>query len=149
MAKEKEQTHELEKQQSLSRRTLLKALAGIPILGVFAFELMEKKSFDLKNDSYLIKELGLEDVHTPIKHSNSAKGDLLRIGMIGFGNRAKQLSNGLGFMHPTDTEDKSKSDTLDDWLSQENLNVAITGICDVFDLNAEKGLATAKNEVVG
>lgn len=148
MTKEKEQTHELEKKQSLSRRTVLKALAGIPILGVFVYELMEKKSYDLKNDSNLIKELGLEDIQTPKKNPKSVKGDLLRIGMIGFGNRAKQLSNGLGFMHPSDTENKRKNDTLNNWLLQENLNVAITGICDVFDLNAEKGLATAKNEVM-
>ena len=39
-----------------------------------------------------------------------------------------------------------KNDTLKDWLAQEDLNVAITGICDVFDLHAENGLATARNE---
>ena len=95
-----------------------------------------------------MKELGLEGTQTPGKVSKSAKGDLLRIGIIGFGNRAKQLSNGLGFIHPADLEERRKDETLDDWLAQENLNIAITGICDVFDLNAEKGIATATNKVL-
>lgn len=55
---------------------------------------------------------------------------------------------GLGFLHPADMEEKRKSRKLEAWLQQENLNVAITGICDVFDINAEKGLATAGNEII-
>ena len=46
-------------------------------------------------------------------------------------------------MHPGDVEARKKNNTLKDWLAQEDLNVAITGICDVFDLHAENGLATA------
>ena len=34
-----------------------------------------------------------------------------------------------------------------DWLQQENLNIALTGICDVFDLHAEKGLEIARNGI--
>ena len=49
-------------------------------------------------------------------------------------------------MHPDDVEAMKKNDTLKDWLAQEDLNVAITGICDVFDLHAENGLATARSE---
>ena len=131
-----------------SRRTVLKAMAGIPVLGIFALELMEKKSYELKNKNKLIKELGLEDMYAPNTISNSAKGELLRIGIVGFGSRAVQLAKGIGFMHPDDMERNRKNGRLDNWLAQENLNVAITGICDVFDLNAEKGLATAKNEVL-
>ncbi len=133
---------------SQSRRTMLKALAGIPVLGVFAYELMAKKSYDRKNNPDLIKELGLEEIELPNKISNSANGDLLRIGIIGFGNRAAQLASGLGFLHPTATENMRSNGKLETWLEQENLNIAITGICDVFDNNAENGLATAKNEII-
>ena len=129
------------------RRTLLKALAGIPVLGLFTYELMGKRSFDRQNETRLIKELGLENLHAPNKISSAAKGNLLRIGIIGFGNRAVQLANGLGFMHPADMESNRKSGRLNNWLEQENLNVAITGICDVFDRHAENGLATARNEI--
>lgn len=148
MTKDKEQTQQPEEKNTQSRRTILKALAGIPVLGVFAYELMAKKSYDRKNESNLIQELGLKDIQPPNKISNSAKGDLLRIGIIGFGNRAAQLASGLGYLHPITMENMRLNSRLDNWLEQENLNVTITGICDVFDNNAEKGLATAKNEVL-
>ncbi len=148
MDKDKGQTQQPEKKYSQSRRTMLKALAGIPVLGIFAYEVMQKNSYYKKNEFNLIKELGLEDIQSATKISSAAKGDLLRIGIIGFGNRAAQLASGLGFLHPLNMENQRNNGRLNDWLTQENLNVAITGICDVFDLNAEKGLATAKNEVL-
>jgi predicted dehydrogenase len=149
----KEQPQQPKEKNTLSRRATLKSLTGIPVLGIFAYEMMAKRSYERKNnskmnDSKLIKELGLDNIQAPSKISSVAKGDLLRIGIIGFGNRAVQLANGLGFMHPDDMKSKRTSGKLEAWLSQESLNVAITGICDVFDLNAEKGLATAKNEVL-
>jgi len=130
-----------------SRRTLLKALAGVPLLGVFAYELFEKSSYDKIKPTKLIKEFIIEDVGVPDNISKVEKGELLRIGIIGYGKRAVALANGLGFMHPRDMEENRKDGTLNNWLSQESLNVAITGICDVFDLHAENGLETAKNEV--
>lgn len=145
---DKDKAQQTEKNHMQSRRTALKALAGIPVLGLFAYGLFEKKSYDLRNEGRLIKELGLEDIQAPSRNSVVSKGERLNIGIVGFGNRAVQLSNGLGFMHPKDMEKKRKSGSLDSWLAQEDLNVTITGICDVFDLNAEKGLATAKNEVL-
>ena len=33
-------------QDTIKRRTLLKALVGIPVLGVFAFEVIKKWTFD-------------------------------------------------------------------------------------------------------
>ncbi|MCF6333343.1 MAG: Gfo/Idh/MocA family oxidoreductase [Draconibacterium sp.] len=145
---DKEKSQQPEERNTQSRRTILKALAGIPVLGLFAYELIEKKSYFKKTKPNLIKELGLEDIEVPNKIPSAAKGDLLRIGMIGFGNRAAQLASGLGFLHPDDMENRRKNGRLDDWLAQESLNVAVTGICDVFDLNAEKGLATAGNKVL-
>ena len=71
----------------------------------------------------------------------------MRVGFIGFGNRASQLSNSLGFAHPDQVKGREANGTLAEWLEQEDLNVAVTGICDVFDQHAERGLATAANEV--
>lgn len=147
MDKRKGDSPHSEEKNIQSRRTVLKALAGIPVLGLFAYELIEKKAWDHTNQTTLIKELGLDNLKAPNKISVTSKGDLIRIGMIGFGNRATALANGLGFMHPADAENRQKNGRLNNWLQQEDLNVAITGICDVFDLNAEKGLATAKSEV--
>jgi predicted dehydrogenase len=132
----------------IKRRTLLKALAGIPVLGVFAFELIEKKSYDDEKKSRVLRELGLNDLQAPvIKSGSGSKGKLIRIGIAGFGNRAVAHANGLGYMHPADAEKRKANKTLNDWLLQEDLNVAVTGICDVFDLHAENGLETIRNGI--
>ena len=155
MAKEKENiqnngdTKEQGPKASIKRRTLLKALACIPVLGLFSFEVIKKWEYEQQKKNRLIEELGLKNLQVPVtmKSSSAKKSEVLRIGMIGFGGRAQQLSNGLGFMHPADIENKKKDGSLSDWLEQEDLNVGIVGICDVFDLHAENGLATAQNEV--
>ena len=151
MANEKEKAGKPDDRKServtLKRRTLLKALAGVPVFGVFALEVLRKRSYDLEKRNTIIKELGLGDLSNPVVVKNTAKGDLLRIGIAGFGNRAVALAHGLGYMHPADVERRQINNSLESWLQQEDLNVAITGICDVFDLNSEKGLATARNEV--
>jgi predicted dehydrogenase len=82
-----------------------------------------------------------------LRSSSGGKGNLLRIGIIGFGNRATAHANGLGYMHPDDVKKRRKNGTLEDWLLQDDLNVALTGICDVFDLHAERGLETAHNTI--
>jgi len=133
---------------TVKRRTLLKALAGVPILGVFAFELLEKRAYDHEKKTRILKDLELDKISTPsIQPLAVIKGDPLRVGLIGFGNRAVSHANGLGYMHPEDMEKRKLNGTLEDWLLQEDLNVVITGICDVFDLHAERGLATVNNKI--
>ncbi len=131
---------------TMKRRTLLKALAGVPVLGAFAFELWEKQAYDIGKKQRVVRELGLENLKVPAIKKSSG-GELLRIGIIGFGNRAEVHANGLGYMHPDDVKWRKENGTIKDWLVQENLNVVLTGICDVFDLHAERGLATARNEL--
>ena len=129
---------------NIKRRTILKSLAGIPVLGFFTYEAVSKGTYDrAKRDNGVLKELGLDDLPTPDYTFN--KGELLRIGIIGFGNRAVAHANGLGYMHPDDVERRKKNKTLDAWLAQEDLNVCVTGVCDVFDLHADNGLTTYRN----
>lgn len=132
---------------SIKRRTVLKALAGIPVLGVFGLELSNKQSYDKEKKSRILKELGLDKIELPALQPMTGKSDVLRIGIIGYGNRATSHANGLGYMHPDDVETHKAANTLEDWLMQEDLNVALTGICDVFDLHAERGLETARNTI--
>jgi predicted dehydrogenase len=142
-----ENKNDMAQQSTIKRRTLLKALIGIPVLGVFAFELFKKYTYDQEKRSRVIKELGLDNIKAPsVLKSSSGKSDILRIGLIGYGSRAVSHANGLGYMHPDDVAAGKKGDSLRDWLAQEDLNVAITGICDVYDMHAERGLATARNE---
>lgn len=136
--------------KDISRRNALKALAGIPVAGLFGFELSRKINYDKNRRSRIVQELGLDkmDFSIPDYGKDEAR-DIIRIGIIGFGRRAEQLSAGLGFMHPDEVEKRTRNNTLKSWLEQENLNVAITGICDVFDLHAQRGLEVANNNLRG
>lgn len=146
--KEPQGKPEAGEEKKVKRRTLLKALAGVPVLGVFAFEFWKKQSYEQGRKKKIMQELGLTNQQAPVvlKRTTGSKGEVLRIGIIGFGSRANAHANGLGFIHPEDEKSRKKNGTLGDWLAQDNLNVAITGICDVFDLHAERGLETARNK---
>ena len=140
--------NEGKKGTSMKRRTVLKALAGAPVVGLLGYEVLKEQKYDLNKQQAVIKELGLDSIEFPVSDygQTHSSGELIRLGVIGFGTRATQLSKALGFMHP----DKIKTTapkSLNDWLQQEYLNVAITGVCDVFDLHAEEGLAIAQNDI--
>lgn len=134
---------------AIKRRTLIKALTGIPVFGLFAYELARKSGYDLEKKDRVLRDLGLQNIEAPVIVKNiGSKGDLIRIGIIGFGSRAATLANGLGYIHPLDAERRKKRrGDIESWLAQEDLNVAVTGICDVFDLHAENGLATVHNKL--
>jgi len=135
--------------EGVPRRTLLKALAGIPVLGFMGVQVLKKSNYDSDKRSRIIKELGLDDIEFSQSDYGirKAPSDVIRVGIIGFGIRARQLSEALGYMHPDDTIDRQKRGTLANWMEQEYLGAAYTGICDVFDMHAENGLATAQNDV--
>ncbi len=137
------------RRNTLKRRSLLKAMIGIPVLGAFAFEVFNKATFDKQKKDMIIDELGLKNINNTkrIKSLPSTKADLIRIGIIGFGNRAVAHVNGLGFMQDSDVKAFKERGIFGDWLEQENLNIALTGICDVFDLHAEKGMEIARNGI--
>jgi predicted dehydrogenase len=130
----------------LKRRTLLKALIGVPIVGVFAYELLKKRAYDLEKKNRVLKELDLQDIQAPVLMKSSKKGNLIRIGIVGIGARSVAHVNGLGYAHPDDYAKMQANGTLKDWIAQEDLNVAITGICDVFDLHAQHGIETAQTK---
>ena len=133
----------------MGRRKLLKTLAGVPVLGLFGAGLWDKRNYDRGKRRSLVRELGLDSIEFPESDYGTVQhqGDLIRIGVIGFGTRGMQLSNGLGFIHPDDVKKKQLNGTFEDWMAQEYLNVAITGICDVFDLHAQRGIVVAENRV--
>ena len=149
--KETVNTNDKQRQEhkSIDRRTVLKAMAGLPVAGLLGFEVLKKSNYDRERRNSVIRELGLDSYRAPQSDYGSGKkaGELLRIGIIGFGSRAKALSNALGFMHPNDIEARTRNNTLKSWLEHEQLNVAITGICDVFDVHAEEGLQTAASSL--
>ena len=137
------------RKSDISRRTVIKALAGLPVLGLFGYQLLKKRNYDLEKRQLIIKELKLDTLELPVSDYGKRKsgGDLIRVGIIGYGVRGNQLANSLGFMHPDEVRRRNDLGTLAEWLEQEYLNVAITGICDVFDMHTENGLAVAQNDI--
>ncbi|MDY0104710.1 MAG: Gfo/Idh/MocA family oxidoreductase [Lentimicrobium sp.] len=135
--------------RKISRRSALKALAGIPVAGFLGLKVFDKIKYDKNKKLELIQELGLHDMNLPVSDfgSRDSQGDLIRIGIIGFGTRATALASALGFLHPEAMEQRKKNNTLQNIRNQEFLNVAITGVCDVFDIHAEKGMQVAVNSV--
>ena len=133
----------------ISRRTVVKALAGIPVLGLFGHQLLKKRNYDLEKREAVVKKLGLDTMDFPVSDYGTRRhgGDLLRVGIIGYGARGNQLARSLGFMHPDEVKRRHELGDLDEWLEQEYLNVAITGICDVFDMHTENGMAVAQNDI--
>jgi predicted dehydrogenase len=81
-------------------------------------------------------------------------GELIRLGIIGFGGRGEALAHAAGFAHPDWIERKKKDARenrldkgLEAFLDQDDLNVSLTGICDAFDVRAERGIAASKNDI--
>jgi len=148
-------THVSQGKNGINRRDILKGLATLPIFGAFVYGLWKKLAFDRHKKNEILSELGIKDA-TPASHPKinlKKSSELIRLGIIGFGSRGEQLARALGFAHPEwidsrrKAAEKNKLDRiLEDWLSQESLNVVITGICDVFDLRVERGLAVTRNE---
>lgn len=132
----------------MSRRTAVKALAGLPVLGLFGHQLIRKRNYDLEKRRSIVKELGLDSIEFPSSDygMNTPRRDLIKVGIVGFGARGRQLARSLGFISPGEVKTRNANNTLADWMQQENLDVAITGICDVFGLHIEHGLEVAEND---
>ena len=127
----------------------MKSLAGVPVLGVLGIEVFRKLSYE---DQYnyrkkIVSEMGLDDLLSSVRSVRESRGGLVRIGIAGFGMRGPQLAKALGFMEKQQFDEAAGNDSLEAQIKNGNLNVAITGICDVFDLHAEKGMAAARHDI--
>lgn len=136
------------------RRTVFKSLASVPFLGAFVYKWNQVSDFESrKRDSHnkLIRELGLTDSKpTPLAHKTDKHQDHIRLGVIGCGVRADQVLKAAGFLGENklgDLRNGNNISGLEEWLGQEDLNISITGICDVFDMRAEAAIAQSKNSL--
>ncbi|MDR0824890.1 MAG: Gfo/Idh/MocA family oxidoreductase [Prevotella sp.] len=136
--------------ESQGRRDALKALVTVPVLGAMAYGVYKKQKhdatlrnvgdvFNISKDSLNIAEL-------------QPNGKQIRLGIIGCGIRGKQLLRAIGFATPQalqDLIDESKKDKKDTryqlFKEQEDLNVVLAGVCDIFDTFAEQGIAAGAN----
>jgi len=135
----------------LTRRDIIKGLAALPVLGGFAIGASSKRSHDRELKESILKELNIEATAPP--SSGPMSGDPVRIGIIGFGIRGKQLARAAGFATKewiatmNENAQTNKNDTrLKDFLGQEDLNIRISGVCDLFDVRAEEAIDSFSTE---
>jgi predicted dehydrogenase len=141
----------------ITRRDILKGFGAVPFLGALAYDFWKSKILGKVNDKDFQIDLGINDrpsVRPEAAVKNS--GQLVKIGIAGIGGRGPDLFKALGFV-PKDwykeqlklaeKKDQAAIRRLQTFRNQEILNVQVNGICDVFDLHAEKGLDIARNGI--
>jgi len=140
------------------RRTVFKALASIPFIAAFGYEwnkMVTYKSRKQTNRREMLKELGLVEQKPVLNTENRGQNqDHIRIGVIGCGWRTGQVLRAAGFLSDrklkawkSDLKNDKHHQGLKNWLEQEDLNISITGVCDVFDMRAEAAVAQSKNSL--
>lgn len=137
--------------KSIARRDVLKGLATLPLLGAFAYGVYRKKKYDQLLSDNLKKAIDLS-LEAPVVFQTQHKDPVIRLGIIGYGIRGEQLLRAAGFAMPSLVDEwkensvKNKNDKrYEDFLSQEDLNVRVTAVCDLFDHNAKRALSAAAN----
>jgi len=141
---------------TVSRRGWLKALASIPVLGVFFYNFFRKKAADDAKREAVMAELGVRESGPAVIENaiSSPPSQRIRLGIIGYGGEGESLVRHAGFAAPDWIEDARKrvaenprDKQLETYLTQDDLHVAFTGVCDVFDVRAERGIAASATDV--
>jgi predicted dehydrogenase len=139
----------------VQRRDFLKGLAAVPFLGYFIYgfrrNIAEKTSVKVNNYLELMQIEKLEAPEKKLRPATGINNKTLRIGLVGNGWRGEALLLHLGYAHP----DEIKKNTLSSgnfnnyfrrtYVDNEDLNVEIAGICDVFDVHAQRGVEISQN----
>ncbi len=139
--------------KNMNRRDILKGLATIPVFGLFLVNLWQKIRRDALRKSNLLGDL-IQEKSPPAVISGLSDSRHLKLGIIGYGGRGSHLIRGAGFATKewTDTvSENARKNKLDKqfetFMTQEDLNVSLVGVCDLFDVRAEQGINASKNEV--
>ncbi len=142
-----------ENKKKWSRRDVLKGIAGAPIVGAVWWAGARKTNQKSQSRDVILKTLNISA--SPPPPSGSMAGDPVRIGIIGFGIRGPQLCRAIGFAQKSwlkeaaEAAQKNPENTrLSTFLEQEDLNVQITAVCDVFDAHAEDAVDSFSTDQV-
>ncbi len=128
----------------------------MPFLGAFAIgaksnltKQVERNTIDYNRR---LKIDRLEAPYEKLAPSTGANNKKVRLGIVGVGWQGESLLQKLGYLHSARIESHTKNGVESQWLknvrNQENMNVEITGICDVFDIHAQRGVDISKNCVL-
>ena len=139
-----------------NRRDVLKALASVPVLGVFFVGWYQKKLTAEAKRKAIMAELGIgEGAPAVIPNAISrSPGNRIRLGIIGNGGEGESLVRSAGFAHPDWVEDQKaaaernpRNRGFATFMQQDDLNIDLTAVCDVFDVRAQRGLDASANKV--
>jgi predicted dehydrogenase len=126
---------------------MIKGLVGLPVVGGLFAAASAKYGSEKNVRNAILSELDINAVAPP--PSGPMAGDAIRLGVVGYGIRGKQLMRALGFADKEWKESmlgaakKNPNDSrLKDFLAQENLNIQIRGVCDVFDTYGDMAVET-------
>ena len=141
----------MEEKNKQGRRDVLKSLATVPVLGAFAYGWYRKKRYDNLLRKSIHNEVSL-DAENPVAKRVVSKDRQIRLGIIGTGGRGRALLKAAGFIHPEIIDDwivsadkNPRDKRYEEFLDQEDLNVVVNGVCDVYDINAGKGMTSCAN----
>ncbi len=89
----------------------------------------------------------------PVELAPSVKdGKPIRIGIIGFGIRGKQLMRAAGFPEPSWIDEQIKANAENkqntnyhDYMEQEQLNIVVNGVCDIFTVYSKAAAMAGSN----
>ncbi|OQB29747.1 MAG: Glucose--fructose oxidoreductase precursor [Bacteroidetes bacterium ADurb.Bin174] len=150
-AKESKQNidNQVTQPESKGRRDTLKTLATVPVLGAMAYGVYKKKKREHSNK---VSSALFSFDAAPTIMEQQPDGKTIRLGIIGFGIRGAQLMQALGFATPQYLEDlktQAKNDPQNtryqDFLEQEDLNIVVNGVCDIFDVYAKDAAMAGAN----
>jgi predicted dehydrogenase len=136
----------------IGRRDLVKALATVPVVGALGYAALRRRGLARHERERLLEELGIEDEGAAefSELETMTHPETLRIGIVGYGGEGESLIRSLGFAHPDwiqarrEAKIENPRDTwLDEWLDQENLNLELTAVCDLYDARAERAIAAS------
>ena len=146
-------SNESSKDQNIERRNFIKALATVPIFGFFLANLWLKLKKDALKRKNLLVDL-VQEKESPAVISNRSNGKHLNIGIIGYGGRGSHLVRGAGFATKGWTDYAYQANQRNNmhkaystFMSQDNLNCSLLGVCDLFDVNADLGVDASKNDI--
>ena len=143
-------------EKKVSRRDVLKGIATTPLLGVFAYDFYKKKTLEKIKEKSLSINLGISDENPTPLEKQKIKGDVVKIGIIGAGGRGRALIKALGFAEKEwydnlyksmNNNDLGAKQNLETYHNQDILNVQLVGVCDVFDLHADRAITMASRGV--
>ncbi len=140
-----------QKNRKIDRRNMLKGLATVPFLGAFAIAWWRKRRKDHYLRNTLLDELKI-DASAPEIPPSPPKDRIIRLGIIGYGIRGTQLVRAAGFPDPEVIDSYKEASLMnpedtryESYMAQEDLNIEINGVCDVYEKRANAAALASGN----